>query len=81
MQGLDTMVTPENLRRVQIKDKNGSFVDAQFGQIEAGDVFRMYEPDGTIVLNEIGGEERIADSNARVNTDHRTVLQRANHQA
>lgn len=72
------MIGVDKLRSVQIKDKNGRFVDASFGQIEAGDVFRLFEPNGAPVLYN-GKSEFTADSHARVNCDHTTVWGKSDH--
>lgn len=81
MAGLDQgsdMVPAKALRRVEIQTQNGSFVEAQFAQIEAGDYFRMFEPDGSpVTVN--GNTVFLADSHARVNTDHRTLWSRPDH--
>jgi len=44
--------------------------------LSLGDVFKMYEPDGTPVLNENGGDVFMALCNSHLNNEHWTVTTR-----
>jgi hypothetical protein len=48
------MLSLDDIRKVEIK-VDGEWVSAQFAQIEAGDTFRLFEPDGTPVHMKIDG--------------------------
>jgi hypothetical protein len=47
----------KNLRTIQ-KKVNGKWVNVNYNEIEPGDVFRMFDPDGTPVVddNRYGGK-------------------------
>ncbi len=47
------MLNTSDLRHIQIK-VGDDWVNAQLAQIEAGDVFRMFEPDGSPVVGDKG---------------------------
>ena len=60
------MIQKSELRRLEIL-QDGKWVKAvSIGQLEKGDVFRMFEPDGTQVLNEFGNHSFIALEEAEV---------------
>jgi hypothetical protein len=51
-----------NMRKAEIL-MNGRWVEAHPGQIRTNDTFRMYEPDGTLVVDD-GYTENVALSDA-----------------
>lgn len=47
------MIKRENYRKLEIL-VDGAWVQADFGQLEDGDIFRLFEPDGTAVEDKYG---------------------------
>jgi len=47
------MIAREMMRRIEIKHE-GQWVEADMGQVEPGDVFRMFEPGGKPVADSSG---------------------------
>lgn len=45
------MLAAEKLRRVEVRRDSGWEAVLDLGQLEPGDVFRMFEPDGTRVFD------------------------------
>jgi len=53
----------ENLRKVEVQNPDFTWSEVDGINVKAGDVFRMFEPDGTPVLDE-GTDVFIAQANA-----------------
>ena len=50
------MINEERLRRVEVLMRDGSWQTVNMGQLEKNDIFRMFEPDGTVFSDEQGAE-------------------------
>ncbi len=49
------MLDPQKLRRIEVRAADGQWVEAvDMGVLEAGDTFRMFEPDGSPVVDRGG---------------------------
>lgn len=44
------MIPKEQLRKTEVRQPDGSWVEAHFSQIEPGDVFRQFEPNSEPVM-------------------------------
>jgi hypothetical protein len=44
----------DDLRKVCILRPTGEFVEGEMKDLKKGDIFQLYEPDGTIVVNKAG---------------------------
>lgn len=55
------MIPKELIRRTEVKQPDGSWEHVLFSQIEPGDVFRQFEPDGSTVIH-AGRTEFVAKS-------------------
>lgn len=61
------MKTLDQVRRVEVAQPDGSWLSVHMEQLEPGDVFRMFEPDGTPVTGELSERtEWVADCEASV---------------
>lgn len=64
------MLLVSDLRKVEVLQNSGEWVEVQsLGQIEKGDVFRVFESDGEPLLNEDGGAMFIALNEASVDAE------------
>jgi hypothetical protein len=59
----------EELRKTEIFTENG-WVEIPFMELTAGDVFRLFEPTGEIVVDSYGVNEFLAVSNATIDPIH-----------
>ena len=60
------MIPLENLRKTEVQQPDGTWLKIQFSQVEPGDIFRQFEPDGSPVT---WGEKSLfkATSTASIN--------------
>lgn len=63
------MIPRENIRKTEVQQADGSWVEVLFSQIEPGDILRQFEPDGTLVEWE-GKSEFKALSHVALEVDH-----------
>jgi hypothetical protein len=65
----------EDLRVIEVKQEDATWVKLHsIGQLEPGDIFRMFEPDGVTVLDDDGKSVFVCSSVASVEADAATIL-------